>query len=114
MIYIVFSKKSHKLFAHVLCKNFRHCAPLVIKNNTYTIYQFVRPGKIVLIPIKRRDIEILKKYGWTFIKCNKNDLILNNLNKRCLTCVQFTKNVCGIRSIKIQTPDRLFSYLTTQ
>lgn len=114
MIYIGFSNKSHKLYTKILCKNFRHCATVLIKKDSGVIYQFVQPGKIVLIPIRKKDIKTLEKYGWLFIRYNKNKINNKKEGVKCLTCVQYTKHLCGIRNIKIQTPDALFKYLSNK
>ena len=114
MIYIGFSNTSHKLYTKILCKNFRHCAVFLIKKETCIIYQFVQPGKIILIPIRKSDIKILKKYGWFFIRYNKKTLPNKEKRFMCLTCVQYTKYLCGIKNIKIQTPDGLFKYLSNK
>ena len=109
MLYVGFSTKSHKLYTHIFCKKFRHCAPVVIIDNKCFIYQFTKLNHVVLIPIKKRDIKILQQYGWVFIQYNHD---VNHLPQfRGCTCVQFTKKICGIKNIFIQTPDSLFNYL---
>ena len=109
MLYIGFSKKSHKIHAKLFCKYYKHCAPVVIKGNSVIIYQFVRINKIVKIQINKKDLSILEKHGWKFIRYTKDTKIMPK--SRCLTCVQFTKYMCGINNIKIQTPLALFQYL---
>lgn len=111
MVYIGFSTKSHKIIAQIVCKHFRHCAPIFIKNNQGIIYQFVSMNNIVKIHIKLRDIKILELHGWRFIRYN------GKFNPDCqskiknITCVQFTKRVLGIKKTSIQTPDGLFRFL---
>ncbi len=115
MIYIGFSTKSHKIIAQTLCKQFRHCAPIVIKNDKGIIYQFVNTNNIVKIYIKSRDIKILERYGWKFIKYNGKFAPKNALKQQNIySCVQFTKRACGIKKITIQTPDGLFRFLNTK
>lgn len=109
MLYVGFSTKSHKIYANILCKHFRHCAPVIITTNKAFIYQFTKLNRVVLIPIKKRDIQILKQYGWVFIKYNFSCPSLPRF--KGFTCVQFTKKICGIKNIFIQTPDSLFNYL---
>ena len=109
MLYIGFSKKSHKIHANLFCKHYKHCAPIKINGNSAVIYQFVRINKIVKIKIHKKDLSILEQYGWNFIKYTTD--IEHIANPICLTCVQFTKRICGINNIKIQTPLALFKYL---
>jgi len=111
IIYIAFSQQTHKLYAKILCKKFRHCAPVLCLKNKYVLYQFVQYKKIVPITLKYRDIKILEKYGWIFIKINNNTCSNNITNNHSLTCVQFTKSVCGIKNKSIQTPDALLKHL---
>ena len=108
MLYIGFSVYSHKTHAQIFCHKYKHCAPIVIHGTNITIYQFVRINKIVKINIKKQDLDILKKHGWKFIKYSNQ---IPKINKtHYLTCVQFTKQACGIKNIKIQTPDALLRY----
>ena len=109
MLYVGFSTKSHKLYTHILCKHFRHCTPVIITNKKCFMYQFTKLNTVVLIPIKKRDIDILKQYGWEFIKYNRSVPPLPQL--KGFTCVQFTKKICGIKNMFIQTPDSLSNYL---
>jgi hypothetical protein len=109
MLYIGFSNYSNKPHAKLLCKEYKHCAPIVINGDTAVIYQFVRINKIVKITVQKKDLKMLRRHGWKFIKYP--------IDTKCipyciyLTCVQFTKSVCGIKNIKIQTPLALFKYL---
>lgn len=109
MLYIGFSNYSHKLHAKIFCNKYKHCAPVMINKNTVVIYQFVCINKIVKINIQKTDLEALKRHGWIFIQYSKH--IQPILNSSGLTCVQFTKKVCGIKNIMIQTPLALFKYL---
>lgn len=114
MIYIGFSTKSHKLYTRVLCHHFRHVAPVLIKDNNYIVYQFTAPKKISLIILKFRDLKILESYGWKFIKYDCKFDLQSALKTKSITCVQFTKHVCKIKNILIQTPDALFEYLQSK
>ena len=113
MIYIGFSTQSHKLFAKILCRKYRHCAPILITRNKCILYQFVSYKKIVPVYIRQQDINILKQFGWVFIKCNANYSTRNVLKSKAITCVQFTKQILNIKNISIQTPDTLLKYLIT-
>lgn len=114
IVYIGFSKKTHKLHARIICKEYKHCAPVVIIKNQAILYQFVRPFHIIALPIKKRDLEILKHHGWKFVKYTIKNASRIELNNHAITCVQFTKNLCRIKNIRIQTPDNLLKYLTHQ
>lgn len=111
MIYIGFSKNTNKLLSKILCHKFRHCAPILINNNKCIIYQFVKYKQIRTIPITKRDLKILKQYGWDFIKMNKKQNINNAIQTKPKTCVQFTKTACNIKCKRIQTPYSLYKYL---
>ena len=110
MLYIGFSNYSNKIHAKIFCNTYKHCAPVVVKGDTVIIYQFVHINKIVKIHIQKKDLKILKKHGWKFIKYPAAPEHIQN--KTFLTCVQFTKAMCGIKNINIQTPLALFKYLT--
>ena len=109
MLYIGFSNYSSKSYANILCKKYKHCAPVIINKNEAIIYQFVHINKIVKLIVQKNDIKTLKRHGWTFIKMTSQPR--KTPVRNCLTCVQFTKKMCGIKNIKIQTPLALFNYL---
>lgn len=109
MLYVGFSNYSGKWHAKLFCKKYKHCAPIIFIKNSGTIYQFVHINKIVKIPIKKSDLKLLEQHGWKIIKFAKG--IKKTQKTPCLTCVQFTKKICGIKNIKIQTPLSLFKYL---
>lgn len=93
------------------CRKFKHCAPIVIKKNRCEMYQFTKPNQITIIKIKQRDIKILEQYGWKFIKCNIVKMPdISNIH--AITCVQFTKQFCGIKRFTIKTPDDLLKYIS--
>ncbi|MBR5904139.1 MAG: hypothetical protein IKZ49_01235 [Alphaproteobacteria bacterium] len=112
MLYIGFSTKTHKILPHIVCKHFRHCAPVKINNNNCVLYQFVRMNKIVKINLSMKDLNILKHYDWKFIKYVHKFDDSGALNSKSITCVQFTKKLCGIKNKNILTPDDLYKYLT--
>lgn len=109
MLYIGFSNYSNKFYAKIFCKKYKHCAPIAVNKNNATIYQFVRVNKTVKIVIKKTDLKLLGKHGWFFIKYPKK--IKETSVPLCFTCVQYTKCVCGIKNVKIQTPQGLLDYL---
>ena len=111
MIYIGFSKSTHKTLARIVCRKFCHCAPVLIKNNRCIMYQFINRNKVSLIHLQKRDLKILKTYGWDFVKYNGKIDPQYALKSKSITCVQFTKKFCCINNMLIQTPDGLYRYL---
>ncbi len=109
MIYIGFSTRSHKIFARILCRKYRHCAPILIMKDKCIMYQFIARGKISLIALRLKDLNILKHYGWEFIKYDRK--FIPRVKTKSYTCVQFTKQSIGINKITIQTPNALLKYL---
>lgn len=76
------------------------------------MYQFVRFNKIVLIPIKKRDLRILQQHGWKFVKYACKFAPKRAIKSKPINCVQWTKHACGIKNMAIQTPDALLKYIT--
>lgn len=111
MLYIGFSTQTHRFYARILCRHFRHVAPVLVNKNKCIIYQFIAPNNISLITIKRKDLKILQKYGWKFVKYNGKFAPKHAIKTKPITCVQFTKRACRIKNIAIQTPDALFRYV---
>jgi len=110
MLYIGFSNYSNKIHARLLCKKYKHCAPIIVTKDNVEVYQFVHINKIVKICIQKNDLQTLKKHGWKLVKISTTP---DNIRISCgLTCVQFTKKFCDIKNIWIQTPLALFKYLT--
>jgi len=109
MLYIGFSNYSSKCYANILCKKYKHCAPVIINKKDVIIYQFIRINKVAKILVQKNDIKKLERHGWTFVKIASHTR--ETLAEHCLTCVQFTKKMCGIKNITIQTPLALFNYL---
>lgn len=112
ILYIGFSTKTHKILARIICRKFKHCAPVVITKNKCKLYQFTNNKNINVIELKKRDIRILQQYGWKFVKYNIKTVPKHALKTKTITCVQFTKNFCRIKKRTIQTPYALFKYLT--
>ncbi len=109
IIYIGFSNRSYKLFANIICNKYKHCAPVIKNKDCYEMYQFTNRHTITIIQLQKRDIKILKRYGWVFIKYKSKYVCAQKTQP--ITCVQFTKQFCGIHKINIQTPDGLMKYL---
>src|SRR5574344_2029310 len=90
-----FTNNTSKILPRIFCRRFRHCAVILEYNNCYLMLQFTSRNKIHFIPLKNRDIMILKRNGWVFT----NVFISSTFNyKSCFTCVSFVKQVLGIRA----------------
>lgn len=105
-IIIAFSKHTSKTLPKLFCKYFKHCAPILCKKNeTFILLQFVSLTKIIRIQLVKRDLKLLEDFGWKFV-------YLKNIKKHKIkipfTCVQFTKQVIGMKKPFVQTPDSLY------
>ena len=110
MIIIAFSNKTSKILPRVFCGELKHVAPITRCCNKMILHQFVRPWKIVQIPIRARDLGLLAAYGWTFIRIPH--IVPNSIEKKHIyTCVQLAKHMIGVRDIRIQTPSALYRKL---
>ena len=113
MIIIAFSENTSKILPRMLCRRFRHCAPIICDKNNLIMYQFINPKNIVKIKLRQRDIALLRAHGWQFIYISPN----KNVNIDCIhaySCVDLSKQVAGIHSIFIQTPYGLYKHLLTK
>ena len=110
MIIIAFSEKTSKILPRVLCRRFRHCAPIICDKNDLIMYQFTHVNHIEQIHIKPRDIAILRAHGWKFIYISPNTKRAVDFD-RAYSCVDLSKRAVGIHSIFIQTPYGLYKYL---
>ena len=110
MIIIGFSDKTSKILPRIFCRRFRHVAVIVPNVGGLILYQFVRRGNIVKIPLQMRDIKILRVHGWRFfyLPCA---LPHDFDNVRAFTCVQMAKVAIRLRAICVQTPDALYKKL---
>ena len=111
MIIVAFSTRTSKILPRILCRRMRHVA-LISPNGGVggglVLYQFVRPGHIVPIPIKSRDLTVLSRHGWRFVYLAGADM----RPAYGLTCVGYAKRAAKIRAPWIFTPDALYKYLT--
>ena len=110
MIIIAFSNKTSKFLPRIFCRKFKHVAPIIMNDNKITLYQFILKGNITQIQLKMRDLKILMKHGWKFIYLNSNARRNFNASKS-ITCVQFTKNIIGMRNLFVQTPYQMYKTL---
>lgn len=110
MVIIGFSCATSKPLVRLVCGHFKHCAIITKNKNKFVLHQFVRPCKVVQIPITQRGIAQLSSHSWVFIYMN----IPCNINTCHWTCVNFVKSAIGIKNIWIQTPNALYAYLKKQ
>lgn len=111
MIIIAFSNRTSKFIPNILCKKFKHVAPIVPRDNTLIMYQFVRHGHIEQIKLHMRDIKVLKAHGWDFLYMDGASLPHDFNPYRARTCVDLTKRAIGLKDWHIQTPLALYKNL---
>ena len=104
MIFIGFTNKTSKILPRIFCRKFRHVAIILPDGDGFIMYQFVRRGQIVLIPLKARDIKILMQHGWEFVLMEQHAVSKDFASLHAFTCVQLAKKAVGVRDIWIQTP----------
>ena len=110
MVIVAFSRKTSKILPRVFCRHLRHVAlisPSGHGNGQLVLHQFVRPGHIVPIYIKSRDLNVLSRHGWRFVYLAGVDIRA----ARALTCVGYAKRAAQIRAPWVFTPDGLYKYL---
>lgn len=114
MIIVAFCTRTSKLLPRIVCRHFKHCAPIVPSGDagkTMVMYQFIHRNKIVPIPITARGLRTLRAHGWAVV-CVAGVTPPPDLARACApTCVAFTKRACDMRRARIQTPDALYKYL---
>ncbi len=112
MIIIAFCTRTSKVMPRIFCRHFRHCAPIVPNSGdatrSYMLYQFVRHGNIVKIPLNMRDIKLLRNAGWVFMWRDAN---VPTIIPNARTCVGLCCNMLGIKNRLILTPDDLYRAL---
>ncbi len=110
MIIIAFAENTSKILPRILCRHYRHCAPIICSGKDLIMYQFIRRNHITKIHLCPRDITILRLYGWKFVYISPPTPI----NLDCVSaysCVDLCKHTLKIKSIFIQTPYALYKYL---
>ena len=111
MIIIAFSKNTSKILPRMLCRRFRHCAPIICNGHDLVLHHFIRHNHIEQIHINPRDIEILRTHGWEFIYVSPT-INTNHFDyMRAYSCVDLSKRAIGLKSIFIQTPYGLYKHL---
>ena len=112
MIIIAFSENTSKLLPRILCRRFRHCAPIICNRNNLIMYQFVHRNKIEQICLRTRDIALLRAHGWHFVYLPTDIQIHDHCLLRAYSCVDLSKRAIGMKSLFIQTPLALYKKLT--
>lgn len=110
MIIIAFSDKTSKILPRMVCRKFRHCAPIVpAAHGRMTMYQFTSPGHVSKIDLCMRDIRLLARNGWCFvyIPCDA----VPNFDAHAYSCVALSKQALRLHRPLIQTPDGLYKHL---
>ncbi|MBR2286131.1 MAG: hypothetical protein IJ866_01600 [Alphaproteobacteria bacterium] len=110
MIIIAFSPNTSKVLPRLLCRRFRHTAPIFQTGKKLIMYQFVRYGHIEKIYLTTRDISILRAHGWQFVYV-PIDAPSDFHTHHAHSCVGLSKCALGLRARFIQTPLGLYRYL---
>lgn len=111
MIIIAFSENTSKILPRILCRHYRHCAPIVCNDKDLIMYQFIKRNRITKIHLHPRDIVILRQHGWAFIYISP----VTNVNLdyvSAYSCVDLSKRALKLKSMFIQTPYALYKHLT--
>ena len=111
MIIIAFSNKTSKKFAQLVCRKFKHVAPIIPDGRFLIMYQFVRPGYVEKIKLSARDLKILKAHGWQFIYINGIDVPYDFNMRTAYSCVDLAKRAINMHNIFVQTPLALYKRL---
>jgi hypothetical protein len=97
-----FTHKTSKILPRIFCRNFRHCAIILKYGDKYLMLR----SSTKFIPLKKRDIMILKQHGWVFAETLTKSPV--PAYKPSITCVSFVKHTLGIRAPFVWTPDQLY------
>ena len=110
MVIIAFSEKTSKILPRIVCRRFRHCAPIIPVGKNMIMYQFSAPGQITQIDINMHGIRRLRAAGWHFVyvPC---DAPAKFENESALSCVDLSKRALRIHAPWLLTPDGLYKHL---
>ncbi len=108
MIIIGFSGKTSKILPRIFCGKLKHVAPILQNESDWGMFQFIRRGNVVCIPLNNRDIKVLSAHGWQFVYINDITLPHGFNAQTAWTCVQLAKRAIGMRKWWIQTPNALY------
>ena len=110
MIIIAFAKNTSKWVPRIFCRHFYHCAVIVPMDSHLMMFQFIRPHRVVQIPLRNRDIQILRTHGWHFVYVGQN--LPDGFNPHgAKTCVDLARRALGMSPRLCQTPYGLYKYL---
>ena len=112
MIIIAFSKNTSKFLPRILCRHYRHCAPILCNDSDLIMFQFVKRNHIIKVHLTLRDLAILRVHGWTFVYISPTPPRYTYDNLHAYSCVNMTKRILNIKSVLIQTPYALYKRLT--
>lgn len=106
---IAFSTRTSKILPRLLCRRFRHCAPILCTHGArpFVMYQFVRRRFVAKIRLAHRDINILRANGWEFI-CVPRAPTPREHWQQAFSCVDMTKRAMGMYAPLVQTPNGLY------
>ena len=107
MVIIAFSRHTSKILPRVICRHFRHCAPILRYGNKLVMYQFTNTHNITKIDLQNRDIAILRTHGWRFIYV-PTDAPHDFDTIHAYSCVDLSKRALGIHRPFVQTPYALY------
>ncbi len=110
MVIIAFSEKTSKIFPRIVCRRFRHCAPIIPTGRHMIMYQFTTPGRIAKIKIDMSGLRRLRAAGWRFVYV-PGAAAPDFDGRRAPTCVALSKRALSLHAPQIQTPDALYNYL---
>ena len=113
MVIIAFSNKTSKILPRIICRHFRHCAPIFRIDNKLIMYQFTNMHNITKIELHNRDIAILRAHGWRFIYI-PTDAPHDFATIHAYSCVCLSKRAIGIHNKLIQTPYALYKYIAPE
>jgi len=111
MVIIAFSEKTSKIFPRIVCRRFRHCAPIIPTGRHMIMYQFTAPGRVAKIKINMSGVRRLRAAGWRFIYV-PGAAAADFDARGALTCVALSKRALSLHAVRIQTPDALYNYLS--
>lgn len=110
MIIIGFSEKTSKILPRIICRRFKHCAPIIPMGRDMIMYQFSSPGCITKIQINMHGIRRLQLHGWQFIYLPIDAPAQFDL-MNAFSCVDLSKRAIRMHAPGILTPDALYKHL---
>lgn len=113
MIIIGFATNTSKILPRILCRHFRHAAPIAPTKNPkkpFIMYQYIKRRQIAKIELSPRDIKLLQNRGWRFVYIPR-DLPHGFNPMHAHSCVDLSKRAIGLDAPFIMRPDALYKYL---